>query len=110
MNWTIEIIPWIVIVAGLLFVAVHILKKKPCSHDRAEILNGFGIGLMSAGAMEIAIRIGDILGLVFVIGGMLMALAYGVDHIRARRIERRKVAAAMEILKREGKDIPEALK
>jgi multisubunit Na+/H+ antiporter MnhG subunit len=91
-DWWIEIIPYMIIAVG--FVALYdVYKKQPCAHDKAEIMSGFGIGLLCAGVIEIAIRIGDILAIVIILCGMFVSLIYGIQHIRARRIERRNLAA-----------------
>jgi len=84
-----------ILVAGIVAVCIE-YKRHSCSHDRAEILSGFGILLLCTGVLEIAIRIGDPLGCILIISGLFVALAYGIEHIRARRIERRQMAEAKE--------------
>ena len=97
MDWIVDIIPWVIIVGGLLGIYEFIYKRKPCAHDRAEIMSGLGIGLLAAGVIEIAIRIGDIIAVAIILAGMAVSLAYGIEHIRARRVERRQYGEMVNV-------------
>lgn len=96
-----EVVPVVVVLLGLVIAFEYGWRRRPCAHDRADIMCGCGIVFLCAGLIEIAIRVGDIVSLVMILTGAFIAVGYGIDHLRARRVERRKLEGAERVLREE---------